>query len=280
MPALGGALVIQSTNPARTRVAIAKIKRLLAQFNQRPGAAPAGTSDGFTLPLGAKHKLLIGLAGNRFVIAVGQKALRDAIHPSSTLGSAANYRSASGLLGQRGEAELLPGLPDRHALPGARGPRQTRASRRPSPTSTRSPRCRSAAGRGRGQGRDRARAEVTSGSRPPMSHRSGRRAARRRSGASRPAPAAPRPPAAPSVRRAPRPRARRGRGRRAPPARAPRARGRAARRGGPRAGSPRRARERRAAAHGAPARPATSARGTPSACSRAARPSSRASRPG
>jgi hypothetical protein len=99
VPALGGALVIQSTNPARTRVAIAKIERLLAQFNQRPGAAPAGTSDGFTLPLGSGHKLLIGLAGNRFVIAVGQKALRDAIHPTSTLGSGANYRSASGLLG-------------------------------------------------------------------------------------------------------------------------------------------------------------------------------------
>jgi hypothetical protein len=33
------------------------------------------------------------------VIAVGQKALRDAIHPSSTLASGADYRSASGLLG-------------------------------------------------------------------------------------------------------------------------------------------------------------------------------------
>jgi Protein of unknown function (DUF3352) len=100
VPALGGALVVQSTDPAKTRVAIAKLKRLLTQFNQHPGGAPAGTSDGFTIPLGSGgKKLLIGLAGNRFVIAVGAQALRDAIHPSSTLSSNANFQSASGLLG-------------------------------------------------------------------------------------------------------------------------------------------------------------------------------------
>jgi len=100
VPALGGALVVQSTDPAKTRVAIAKLKRLLTQFNQRPGGAPAGTSDGFSVPLGSGgQKLQIGLAGDRFVIAVGAKALRDAIHPSSTLSSSANFQSASGLLG-------------------------------------------------------------------------------------------------------------------------------------------------------------------------------------
>jgi hypothetical protein len=99
LPALGGALVVQSTDPAKTRAAITKIKGLLRQFNQRVGAAPAGTSDGFSIPLGTSRSLLIGLAGSRFVIAVGQKALRDAIHPSSTLGSSATFKSASGLLG-------------------------------------------------------------------------------------------------------------------------------------------------------------------------------------
>jgi hypothetical protein len=100
VPALGGALVVQSKDPAKTRVAIDKLKRLLTQFNQRPGGAPAGTSDGFSVPLGSGgQRLQIGLAGNRFVIAVGAKALRDAIHPSSTLSSSANFQSASGLLG-------------------------------------------------------------------------------------------------------------------------------------------------------------------------------------
>jgi hypothetical protein len=100
VPSLGGALVIQSTDPAKTRAAITKIKGLLRQFNQHVGPAPAGTSDGFTIPLGAgKPNILIGLAGSRFVIAVGQKALRDAIHPSSTLSSSPTFKSASGLLG-------------------------------------------------------------------------------------------------------------------------------------------------------------------------------------
>jgi hypothetical protein len=100
VPALGGALVIQSTDPAKTRAAITKIKGLLQRFNQPVGGAPAGTSDGFTMPLGSgKPDVLIGLAGTRFVVAVGKKALHDAIDPSSTLGSTATFQSASGLLG-------------------------------------------------------------------------------------------------------------------------------------------------------------------------------------
>ncbi len=100
LPALGGALVIQSTDPAKTRAAITKLKGLLRQFNQHVGPAPAGTSDGFSIPLGSSlPPAQIGLAGSRFVIAVGKKALRDAIHPASTLGSSATFQGAKGLLG-------------------------------------------------------------------------------------------------------------------------------------------------------------------------------------
>jgi hypothetical protein len=99
LPALGGALVVESTDPAKTRTAITKIKALLRQFNQHPGPAPSGTSAGFTLSAGGGKPVLIGLAGSRFVIAYGNKALRDAVHPSSTLGSSATFKSASGLLG-------------------------------------------------------------------------------------------------------------------------------------------------------------------------------------
>jgi Protein of unknown function (DUF3352) len=102
VPALGGALVVQSTDPAATRTAIAKIRRLLGTLSaQGVGPAPAGTSAGFSVALGSgsARRLLIGLAGSRFVIAVGQKALRDAIHPAATLGSSATFKSASGLLG-------------------------------------------------------------------------------------------------------------------------------------------------------------------------------------
>jgi hypothetical protein len=98
LPAIGGALVVQSTDPAKTRTAIAKIKGLLRQFNQRTGPAPAGSSAGFTLRSGGKP-VQIGLVGSRFVIAYGNKAFRDATHPSSTLGSSPTFKSASGLLG-------------------------------------------------------------------------------------------------------------------------------------------------------------------------------------
>ena len=100
MPALGGALVVESTDPAKTRASIGKIKGLLSQFNQRPGPAPAGATAGFSLRTGAKGKpIQIGLVGSRFVIAYGNAAFRDATHPSSTLGSSATFKSASGLLG-------------------------------------------------------------------------------------------------------------------------------------------------------------------------------------
>jgi hypothetical protein len=100
LPALGGALVIQSTDPAKTRAAIVKIRALLTQFNQQVGAAPPGTSAGFTLKLGiSAQSLQIGLAGSRFIVAYGKTALRDAIKPKSTLASNATFKSASGLLG-------------------------------------------------------------------------------------------------------------------------------------------------------------------------------------
>jgi hypothetical protein len=101
VPALGGAFVIQSTDPAKTRVAIAKIKGLMRQFNARLGPAPAGASAGFSMGIGdgGSKPVLIGLAGSRFVVAYGEKAFRDATHPSSTLSSSANFKSASGLLG-------------------------------------------------------------------------------------------------------------------------------------------------------------------------------------
>src|SRR4051794_20221733 len=101
LPALSGALVIQSTDPAKTKAAITKLKRLLRQFGQNAGPPPPGTSDGFSIPLnsGGVSSVQIGLAGSRFVIAIGKQALRDALHPSSTLGSSATFQSAKGLLG-------------------------------------------------------------------------------------------------------------------------------------------------------------------------------------
>ena len=99
VPAIGAGLVVQSTDPAKTRSTIDKIRGLARQFNARLGPAPAGTSAGFTVRTGKGKPVLIGLAGSRFVIAYGNKAFRDAVHPSSTLGSNSTFQGASGLLG-------------------------------------------------------------------------------------------------------------------------------------------------------------------------------------
>jgi hypothetical protein len=101
VPTLGGALVIQSTDPGKTRTAITKIDGLLRQFNVKLGPAPTGASAGFSMRIGdgGEKPILIGLAGDRFVISYGKKAFADATHPASTLSSSANFKSASGLLG-------------------------------------------------------------------------------------------------------------------------------------------------------------------------------------
>jgi hypothetical protein len=102
VPSLGGALVVQSTDPAKTRTAIAKIKRLFGAFGGgKLGPAPAGASAGFSMDLGngARKPLLVGLADSRFVIAYGAKAFHDATNPSSTLSSNSTFEGAQGLLG-------------------------------------------------------------------------------------------------------------------------------------------------------------------------------------
>jgi hypothetical protein len=102
VPALGGGLVVQSTDPEKTRTAITKIKRLFSTFGGgKLGPAPAGASAGFSMDLGnGGHKpLLVGLAGSRFVIAYGAKAFNDATNPSSTLSSNSTFQGAQGLLG-------------------------------------------------------------------------------------------------------------------------------------------------------------------------------------
>jgi Protein of unknown function (DUF3352) len=102
VPSIGGALVVQSTDPAKTRTAITKIKRLFGTFGgSKLGPAPAGASAGFSMDLGngARKPLLVGLADSRFVIAYGAKAFHDATNPSSTLSSNSTFQGAQGLLG-------------------------------------------------------------------------------------------------------------------------------------------------------------------------------------
>jgi hypothetical protein len=100
---LGGALVVRSKDPAATRAAIPKLSGLIGRFANGVTTTPlraSGVDAGFTLrPPGATQAVHVAAAGDLFVIALGDDALREAISPSSKLGDDASFRQAAATLG-------------------------------------------------------------------------------------------------------------------------------------------------------------------------------------
>jgi hypothetical protein len=102
LPDLGGALVIKTGDPAKTKKVIGVLRRLAA--SQSGGKVSdlhaQGVDDGFTLVSGDKPRVDVALAGDKFVVAVGGgDALKQAISPSQALGSSPAFTDAAGKLG-------------------------------------------------------------------------------------------------------------------------------------------------------------------------------------
>jgi hypothetical protein len=100
MDDLGGALVINSKDPAKSKAAIATIRRLLQTIGARP-AELTGVSGatGLTLKLGpVPGGIDIAAKDDKFVIAYGHDALKDALAGGATLGDSAPFKTAAGLL--------------------------------------------------------------------------------------------------------------------------------------------------------------------------------------
>jgi hypothetical protein len=98
---LGGALVIDSKDPASSRRAIGKLRTVLTTFGvrSRPLKGVAG-AEGLTLRAGKlPGGVLLAAKGDKFVIAYGRAALKDALAGGATLGSTAPFKTAAGLLG-------------------------------------------------------------------------------------------------------------------------------------------------------------------------------------
>ena len=99
----GGALVVHSTDPAATRAAIPKLSGLIGRFASGIATTPlhaSGVDAGFTLrPPGASQPVHVAAAGDRFLVALGDEALREAISPSSRLGDDPSFRKAAATLG-------------------------------------------------------------------------------------------------------------------------------------------------------------------------------------
>jgi len=96
----GGALVVQSKNPERSRAVVAKIGRFLRSQGAPVRAlrdAP-GVDAGISVRFG-NFEAALAAAGDRFVIAVGASALEAALSPSEKLGDSAGFKSAAEQLG-------------------------------------------------------------------------------------------------------------------------------------------------------------------------------------
>jgi hypothetical protein len=100
---LGGALVIKTTDPAKTKRTMSVLERFArAQSGGTKITALHGTGidDGFTARDTTGPAVQVALAGDRFVVAIGGKdVLARAISPGQQLGSSPAFTAAAGKLG-------------------------------------------------------------------------------------------------------------------------------------------------------------------------------------
>ncbi len=102
---IGGGLVVQSKDPAKTKSALDKIKPLLRQFAgaEIVDRAPEGAEDGFRVPLGegVPFELLVGIKDDRFVVGVNPNLVKATLEGtgSGRLGDEATFKAAAGALG-------------------------------------------------------------------------------------------------------------------------------------------------------------------------------------
>ena len=102
MSDLGGALVVTSKDPAASRAAIPKLEKLLKGLSVDTGplTGDVAGADGFTVKVGGPLPGGIDVAtkDDKFVIAYGKDALKDALSGGDALGDSAPYKTAAGLL--------------------------------------------------------------------------------------------------------------------------------------------------------------------------------------
>jgi hypothetical protein len=102
MSDLGGALVVTSKDPAASRAAIPKLEKLLKGLGVDTGSLTADVAGaaGFTVKIGGPLTGGIDVAtkDDKFVIAYGKDALKDALGGGDSLGDSAPYKTAAGLL--------------------------------------------------------------------------------------------------------------------------------------------------------------------------------------
>ncbi len=100
---VGGALVVQSSDPAAMRRAVRRLRAALGDL-QLPGVpavsdlSAKGVDEGMTLALG-DTPIEIAAAGDQLVIAIGPGALATALDPADELQNSPEFKAAEGRLG-------------------------------------------------------------------------------------------------------------------------------------------------------------------------------------
>ncbi len=102
---IGGGLVVTSTDPAKTKAALAKLVPLLRSTGaQVVDTPPAGATDGFRIELGdtgiSGLQLLVGLRENRFVVGANPGVVRSILTGDQTgrLGDSPSFKEAASKL--------------------------------------------------------------------------------------------------------------------------------------------------------------------------------------
>ncbi len=100
---IGGGLIVQAKDTAKMRSAVRQIGRVLPRLMSGTSVSPlraSGVDEGVRISgSGAPAPLYLAAAGDRFILAIGQTALRDALDTGSTLGDAPGYKAITPTLG-------------------------------------------------------------------------------------------------------------------------------------------------------------------------------------
>jgi hypothetical protein len=101
---LRGGLVIKTSDPAKTRRAIAVLERFARHSDGAHVSALRfqGVDKGFTVRPKSGPRVDVGLAGGKFIVSFGKfRAFKDAVDPNQGLGSTVTFTGAAAKLGNR-----------------------------------------------------------------------------------------------------------------------------------------------------------------------------------
>jgi hypothetical protein len=121
--AVGGGLIVHATDPARMRATVSRLgplARALGGTSIGPLKA-RGVDEGITVRTANGRRIFVAAAGDRFVVAVGRRALADAIAPAARLGDQAPFKAAAAKLGDELQPSLFLDVPAAARVAGKHG---------------------------------------------------------------------------------------------------------------------------------------------------------------